>query len=136
MSSRDYYLQNRERILEKQKLYVARNREKIKATRRAYYQKNKAKWRNNYHSKHSGMTEGVVEKLRQIQNGACAICGFVFPDRSKMMADHCHDSNLPRGLLCSRCNLIEGQIRKIGLNYKEFCDKMLHYLNDPPASHL
>lgn len=133
---REYYLQNKERILEKQKVYVARNRERIKELRRDYYQKNKAKWRDNYHSKHSGMTEDVVEKLRRLQDNACAICSAEFEDRSKVMADHCHNTNTPRGLLCRRCNLIEGQVRKTGISYEEFCTKMLHYLSDPPASKL
>lgn len=41
------------------------------------------------------------ERLQKAQGGTCAICKD--PER-KLVIDHCHTTDLVRGLLCSQCN--------------------------------
>jgi hypothetical protein len=43
--------------------------------------------------------------LRRWQDGACAMCS-ARPER--LLVDHCHQSGLIRGLLCTSCNTAEG----------------------------
>ena len=45
------------------------------------------------------------EELLEFQNGGCAICNKPIDSlRRRMNIDHCHDTNVVRGLLCSGCN--------------------------------
>lgn len=53
-----------------------------------------------------GMTWEDLNRLLEEQEGKCAICGTDKPigqDR-RLVIDHDHDTNRPRGLLCSKCN--------------------------------
>lgn len=44
-------------------------------------------------------------------NGWCECCGSAFLEKKKEpVVDHCHFTGEPRGLLCMRCNTIEGVI--------------------------
>lgn len=43
--------------------------------------------------------------LWEWQDGRCAMCGVM---ASRIVRDHCHDTGLVRGLLCSGCNTAEG----------------------------
>lgn len=47
----------------------------------------------------------AAQVLRRWQAGACAMCS-ASPQR--LLVDHCHDSGLIRGLLCTSCNTAEG----------------------------
>lgn len=46
----------------------------------------------------------AVGILRKWQAGACAICAAT---QSRLLVDHCHESGLIRGLLCTGCNTAE-----------------------------
>ncbi len=58
-----------------------------------------------------GITLAEYEAMLSSQNGVCAICKR--PERRKsryggvcrLHVDHCHETGVVRGLLCSRCNL-------------------------------
>jgi len=56
-----------------------------------------------------GLTAEQYQQLLHQQNGKCAICnGCVNSSRIKhteLCIDHCHETGVVRGLLCSRCNL-------------------------------
>lgn len=45
------------------------------------------------------------------QFGLCAICGKPPKDGKPLHVDHCHKSNVVRGLLCMRCNHMLGQAK-------------------------
>ena len=82
-----------------------------------------------------GFTLELWESLMEAQGNACAICREKFPENYREIhADHCHDSLVPRGLLCQPCNLAEGQIRKTGLSPEEFGRRLESYLGNPPAA--
>ena len=44
-------------------------------------------------------------KMLSEQNSKCAICGYLFGQKQgDMKVDHCHKTNVVRGLLCNSCN--------------------------------
>ena len=53
--------------------------------------------------------EEFAERLEQ-QRGLCAICGDDGGERG-LVADHCHQTEVVRGLLCNACNLGIGSLK-------------------------
>lgn len=53
-----------------------------------------------------GVTQEYIESLRDKQDGKCAICRKEGP----LYIDHCHTTNVVRGLLCPGCNTMLGVI--------------------------
>jgi hypothetical protein len=79
--------------------------------------------------KRYGMTWKHFDELLEEQDGKCAICGQ--PETAtrngivrRLCVDHIHEGNIPRGLLCARCNS--------GLGYfkddVELLEKAIFYL--------
>jgi len=62
-----------------------------------------------------GLTDERFNQLVAVQDGRCGICGKV-PSvatghvTDQWNVDHCHDSGVVRGLLCSGCNIGIGQL--------------------------
>lgn len=54
-----------------------------------------------------GLTETQYWHLAIEQQGKCAICG----DKVKLVADHNHETNTARGLVCRLCNTGLGHFR-------------------------
>lgn len=79
-----------------------------------------------------GFTVDLYEKVFAAQGGKCPICGDAMFGRNAH-ADHCHDTNQPRGILCGNCNRAEGMIRRARLTPKEFANRLSDYLANPPA---
>jgi Autographiviridae endonuclease VII len=52
-----------------------------------------------------GMSMQDYEAMLARQNGACGICERPFGPRRTPCIDHCHVTELVRGLLCSNCNV-------------------------------
>lgn len=78
--------------------------------RGAYYEINKQKLRENYNPEQErnkrlrlkyGISENEYQEMYSNQNGKCWICQGTF---DKLNVDHCHNTNVVRGLLCSLCN--------------------------------
>ena len=70
--------------------------------------------------RYHGVTPEDYDRMYAAQNGVCAICGSASLQngRSNLDIDHCHKTNVIRGLLCQRCN------RAIGL-FGDNADTML-----------
>ncbi len=91
-------------------------REKIKNSNLNWYKRNQAN-RDKFHSyqrkERYGISEVDFKEMLARQNGVCAICGnaetSTFRGRVKnMCVDHCHETNIVRGLLCGKCNTALG----------------------------
>jgi len=61
--------------------------------------------RHNLSSKY-GLTEDTYFEMLVVQGGGCKICGAIKGNEKheKLFVDHCHKTNIVRGLLCGRCN--------------------------------
>lgn len=68
-----------------------------------------------------GITFQEWDRIKQAQEGKCAICGRR-PD--KLVTDHCHTTKIVRGLLCDTCNRCLGLIKES----KETLLKMVDYI--------
>lgn len=51
-----------------------------------------------------GITQEDFDRMMSEQNGQCAICDREFPKIARV--DHCHKTEIVRGLLCDRCNIV------------------------------
>lgn len=51
-----------------------------------------------------GMTHAAYEAMLEHQRCECAICYTKHTNQKPLVIDHCHESGVVRGLLCSRCN--------------------------------
>jgi hypothetical protein len=97
-----------------------RNRGKINEQRRALYAANPEKFREQkrrqrkpiYNQtarvKRYGITLDQYEEMMVQQEGRCAVCHGEFGKRIHI--DHCHNTNVVRGLLCNGCNVGIGHL--------------------------
>lgn len=51
-----------------------------------------------------GLEIGGYDRLFEEQNGVCAICYRPPTPGRPLSVDHCHDTGMVRGLLCTKCN--------------------------------
>lgn len=56
------------------------------------------------------ITEEEHNNILKKQKGVCAICKREFQTRKKTHLDHDHKTGSIRGFLCSRCNLLLGNV--------------------------
>lgn len=55
-----------------------------------------------------GISENEYYTLLNVQRGKCRICDEEHP---KLLVDHCHKTNIIRGLLCAKCNTGIGMLK-------------------------
>lgn len=98
-------MESKQKSKEKSRLYRERNREKYQAYNKLYVVK-MAEHRRNYNLKLKfGITIKDYDELLVLQDNKCAICLTDASQFKKRLAvDHCHKTNVVRGLLCSDCN--------------------------------
>ena len=70
-------------------------------------------WTENRLRLDFGMTTSEWHVLFKNQGSACAICGTKKPGRKDehWCLDHNHSNNMPRGILCTNCNLGLGNFK-------------------------
>lgn len=91
--------------------YTKRNAEKISIRNKAYKLKYPEKYRDSRLRATFGITALHYDQMLAEQNGCCACCGVSQDSLNRKLAvDHCHDTDMVRGLLCSNCNLALGQV--------------------------
>jgi DNA-directed RNA polymerase subunit RPC12/RpoP len=87
-------------------------------------------WEINRRLRRYGLSATEYETLIKSQNYSCAICKKPFKDKERPAVDHCHNTNVVRGILCGRCNL--------GIGMFEHSVSVLleaaHYLNKTPTT--
>lgn|ERR1017187_43264 len=57
------------------------------------------------------LTSAEFAQLFLLQGSRCAGCGIQFTDHTKLQVDHCHSTNVVRGLLCRPCNTALGFVK-------------------------
>lgn len=66
----------------------------------------------DYKNKYKKPTLAERAKMMREQDGYCAICFEVLPDIKKQNhIDHCHNTQMIRGLLCVNCNVGIGMFK-------------------------
>lgn len=108
---------------EKRRLYMQKWREQNRerhnelANQSYHRNKNKPERKQAVHRRHLrykyGLTQQDYDDLLASQNGVCAICGKP-PGKRRLHIDHCHQTELIRGLLCTGCNTRLGWFERYG----------------------
>jgi hypothetical protein len=94
-------------------------RAKARAYARDYNQRNRSQ-RDDYRRRWEDRRR--TEMMGRPPPDICELCGEA--SDKKLCADHCHKLGHPRGWLCSRCNLVLGQVGDDG----DLLRKMIAYL--------
>ena len=100
-SQRKWRAKNREHILESRRKWDRRTRESRREKIRAQSLKDGLKAH--------GLSVEQYRSTLAAQGGGCAICKATEPrmkGAKRMYVDHCHKSDIVRGLLCFRCNTL------------------------------
>lgn len=108
---RDYYENNRERVLDTCTRYYQNNKERRKETSRRWVEANQRRVKDAHLRRQFGITIEQYEQLLESQNGVCGICKCP-PDKLRLAVDHDHATNEIRGLLCGNCNTAIGLLRE------------------------
>ena len=99
-----------------QKEYYQKNREKMREYGNTYYKENRDKMYQNSLMRKYGVTLDDYDRMLEEQNGVCKICEGTCHHTQRretgtLSVDHCHETGLVRGLLCSHCNSLLGWAR-------------------------
>ena len=84
-------------------------RERIRGSESKKRNERKAKYKRLY-----GITIERYDEMAEEQNNKCAICETDRPGPKRIKrfnVDHCHTTKKVRGLLCSTCNLLLGNLK-------------------------
>lgn len=95
----------------KSKHYVA-NKDRIQESNRQWRLANADRYRRGvlkYKLKtRYGMTPEDKERMFEAQGCVCKCCGSPDPKAKNWHVDHCHETNVVRGILCHPCNIMLG----------------------------
>jgi hypothetical protein len=91
------------------------------------------------------LTIAQYDAIFAFQGGVCYACQQPEPVKGRRLSvDHCHDTGLIRGLLCSRCNPIIGKLENaykryglgkvLGLTVQILAHRIAVYLSSPTAT--
>lgn len=108
---------------QKSKEYYINNKDRIKAYRKQYVLKNPRK-QKEIDLRPYGLTLNDFDNMLLIQKNKCPICIRPFTEKRKPYVDHCHLIGKVRGLLCNRCNLMLGVIKE----EISFLNRMIKYI--------
>ncbi len=79
---------------------------------KAYRAVNPDRWRHSHLKNNYGVDEVEYHRMREMQDGVCAICHKAETRDRKMSFDHDHATGKVRALLCSGCNQAIGYIKE------------------------
>lgn len=94
-----YRLENSGKVKESRMKYASKNAERIKLMELERAAKRRA-------AKY-GMSIEQYEDLIKSCSGKCSVCHRPFDKRGPAV-DHCHNTDMVRGVLCYKCNMAEG----------------------------
>jgi hypothetical protein len=77
-----------------------------------------------------GITADEYWAIYRYQLKTCAICQRATGVKKRLSVDHCHETGVVRGLLCSTCNSrVLGHLR----DDVSALERAIDYLQEPPA---
>lgn len=126
---KQYYKDNKVRILKTVKEYQIKNQEKYKHYSKKYEETNRERrrlqQRNNRYLRMFGISAVEYDEIFKSQNYSCKICKTTEADFN---LDHNHKTNKIRGILCKTCNMA------LGLFYDniEILEASIKYLKEVP----
>jgi hypothetical protein len=102
----EYIDKNRKRDNERSQKWGKANPDRVSAAQKKYCKNNPRKMLAKHLKRKFAMDVEVYEKLLEVQNNTCKICGCVFLGRkiNGPCVDHDHCTGKVRGLLCRLCN--------------------------------
>jgi hypothetical protein len=103
----------------------SRCKECYKAYKKKYRLDNPDKIRADNKRRNPGWDIDRYNEYLELQNNKCAICKTTEPGLSDWCCDHCHDTDIPRGLLCVKCNAGLGYFR----DNPEYLQSAIDYLS-------
>lgn len=110
----EWKLNNPDKVKENKKRFRENNPESIKKSIQKCWEENGDQYRITYWrhwlKKKYGLTEERYYEILENQEYRCAICKSFEKDsrKGRFCVDHCHDTNIIRGLLCFSCNVMLG----------------------------
>lgn len=75
-----------------------------KKSSRAYYYQDRDRARQKRREATYGITAEALQVLFISQNEVCALCERSLEGSRQFNVDHCHTTQIVRGILCNRCN--------------------------------
>lgn len=105
-------------------IYKSKNREKLADKSKERYANNRERWYGYELMKNYNITLEQYKEMLLSQGGVCAICGGINKNGWRLCLDHSHITNLPRGILCRRCNSLLGLCEE----NVEILESMINYL--------
>ena len=122
-----HYQNNKEKCKAAQKAYSEANKEKISADKKVYYEENKEKCKAYQHTPQGKKSNRIVNWKRMgiisddydalyenyLATIVCDDCKRVLTEDKRTTSttrcmDHCHQTGLPRGVVCNACNVKRG----------------------------
>lgn len=78
-----------------------------------WYEARKSIYKQRHLEKTYGLTLADLYKMIEDQDHGCAICKEDLSQRNpkNVHIDHCHDTGVVRGVLCSNCNMALGLLK-------------------------
>ncbi len=108
---REHYWKDPEKNKQATRRYYRKHTDRVKAVQKEWALKNPDKVKAQQLRKF-GITLEDYQRLFEKQGGVCAICKQPETEARRTLAvDHCHNSNIVRGLLCGKCNKGIGLLR-------------------------
>lgn len=100
LSKKQWEDRNKVKINKTQKEWRDNNKDKMKVIQKRYRTNNPDSHRKYLMQKY-GITEKIYDLMVKVQKGKCLICK---EKPKRLYVDHCHETNIVRGLLCNKCN--------------------------------
>ena len=105
---KQYYVENKEKILKKNQGYYEKNFNSIKNKRKEWRENNLDHLRDYKLQLKYGIDLSGYKEMLQEQDGVCSICQTY--KNEQLCVDHCHQTGIVRGLLCKKCNTVIGML--------------------------
>ena len=132
-----YREKNRPALLRSKKAYYDSTKEERRSQKREYGRNNKTKMKDRNLRLNYGISLDDYNEMVIRQSGICELCGT--PLDQSVCVDHCHETNVVRGLIHRDCNFLEGWITKVlrrsGLSPEQLLESIVSYVGlSPPAA--